>query len=212
MTLMERRRGLMGGKKGGVRLPAEYQEVEWICGGSTQYVNSGITGPCYVGARIIYLDTGVTQRALFGMELSASPWNTACVRTKDTLDYYDFSGSRAVGTSAPSNDEHYIEAIFSTSKKYFAVDNAVIINGTVSATATNLPLFILALNGGGVAKQFSKSKLIELIIMDENKENILLHIIPCYRKADGVIGVYDIVSNSFLPNAGSGSFTKGADV
>lgn len=36
--------------------------------------------------------------------------------------------------------------------------------------------------------------------------------IPCYRKADNVIGMYDTVSQTFLINAGTGTFTKGSDV
>ncbi len=36
--------------------------------------------------------------------------------------------------------------------------------------------------------------------------------IPCYRKSDGEIGLYDIMSGSFKTNAGSGTFLKGADV
>ena len=39
-----------------------------------------------------------------------------------------------------------------------------------------------------------------------------LHLIPCYRKSDGEIGLYDIVNNIFYTNMGSGEFLKGADV
>ena len=35
--------------------------------------------------------------------------------------------------------------------------------------------------------------------------------IPCYRKSDGEIGVYDFVTNTFFPNAGTGTFVKGND-
>jgi len=46
-----------------------------------------------------------------------------------------------------------------------------------------------------------------------DKDNSLIcDLVPCYRKADGVIGMYDVVRRTFLTNVGSGSFTKGADV
>lgn len=35
---------------------------------------------------------------------------------------------------------------------------------------------------------------------------------PCYRKADGVAGMYDFVSRKFKPNEGTGSFVVGPDV
>lgn len=34
----------------------------------------------------------------------------------------------------------------------------------------------------------------------------------CYRKSDGVIGMYDVENDVFYTNDGSGDFTKGADV
>lgn len=35
--------------------------------------------------------------------------------------------------------------------------------------------------------------------------------IPCYRKLDNVIGMYDLVNNVFYTNQGTGSFAKGND-
>lgn len=37
-------------------------------------------------------------------------------------------------------------------------------------------------------------------------------LVPCYRKSDGVIGMYDLVQRAFRTNVGTGTFTKGADV
>ena len=36
--------------------------------------------------------------------------------------------------------------------------------------------------------------------------------VPCYRKSDSVIGLYDLVSKTFYTNQGSGTFTKGGDI
>ena len=36
--------------------------------------------------------------------------------------------------------------------------------------------------------------------------------IPCYRKSDGEIGVWERYTEQFLPNQGTGAFTKGPDV
>lgn len=40
----------------------------------------------------------------------------------------------------------------------------------------------------------------------------VFNMVPCYRKADGEIGMYDLVSKTFFTNAGTGTFTKGAEV
>lgn len=36
--------------------------------------------------------------------------------------------------------------------------------------------------------------------------------IPCYRKSDDVVGMYDLVSSTFFTSAGSGAFTAGPDI
>lgn len=39
-----------------------------------------------------------------------------------------------------------------------------------------------------------------------------VELVPCYRKADGVIGMYDLVTETFYTSTTSGTFIKGADV
>jgi hypothetical protein len=39
-----------------------------------------------------------------------------------------------------------------------------------------------------------------------------LALYACYRKSDGVIGMYDVENNVFYTNNGSGDFAKGADI
>ena len=44
-------------------------------------------------------------------------------------------------------------------------------------------------------------------------DTLVYNLIPCYRKSDNVIGMYDLVHNQFYTNVGSeGYFTKGNDV
>lgn len=38
------------------------------------------------------------------------------------------------------------------------------------------------------------------------------NLIPCRRKSDSVLGMYDLISNTFLTNGGTGAFTAGADI
>ena len=37
-------------------------------------------------------------------------------------------------------------------------------------------------------------------------------LIPCYRKSDGIIGLYDVAEGKFYTNEGSGNFAKGPDM
>lgn len=42
--------------------------------------------------------------------------------------------------------------------------------------------------------------------------DVALDLVPCYRKADNVIGMYDLVTDTFVTKTGTGTLTKGADV
>ena len=57
----------------------------------------------------------------------------------------------------------------------------------------------------------SISKIYYFKIYDNNN-NLICDLVPCYRKSDGVIGMYDLVSDVFRTNLGTGTFTKGPDV
>ena len=49
-------------------------------------------------------------------------------------------------------------------------------------------------------------------ITNNNNNTVLREFIPCYRKSDNAIGMYDIANYKFYANAGSDSFIKGTDV
>lgn len=45
-----------------------------------------------------------------------------------------------------------------------------------------------------------------------NNNSLTRDFVPCYRKSDSVIWMYDIVNNQFYTNTGTWTFTKGSDV
>ncbi len=45
-----------------------------------------------------------------------------------------------------------------------------------------------------------------------DKRALIRNFVPCYRKSDNVVGLYDLVNGVFYVNKGSGAFTKGDDV
>lgn len=55
-----------------------------------------------------------------------------------------------------------------------------------------------------------KIKFKKFDIYEDNE--LVRNFVPCYRKADQVIGMYDTVTQTFFTNSGSGAFIKGSDV
>ena len=72
-------------------------------------------------------------------------------------------------------------------------------------------MYLFAQNYNGSARYGGARRIHYFRYWDKN-DKLICDLIPCYRKSDGVIGMYDIVRRAFLINIGSGSFTKGANV
>ena len=82
---------------------------------------------------------------------------------------------------------------------------------TTSFTQTNtVPLYLFARNTNNNPNNYSKTKVYSCKIYESGV--LTLDLIPCYNKNSGVIGLYDKVNGSFYTNAGTGTFTKGADI
>ena len=96
---------------------------------------------------------------------------------------------------------------------WLEIDGDRIITNTTTQTITTTPVYVFAHqydleHGGGYC---TIAKLYYGKIYDSTN-TLVREFIPCYRKADNVIGLYDKVNDVFYTNAGTGSFTKGNDV
>jgi hypothetical protein len=187
--------------KGG--LPSEYQQVEWIAGTST---NSGTN----------YIDTGIKMQT--GIEITFGvSWNQSGnpsydrVAGFDKLNWIEAGANNATITlyqhgSYSSINSNRKEIKVTTT--YWAVDNTTI--QTYSTPTFGTSNIVLLTNTVGQWTGSGRFSIWDCVIKVD--DNVLFNAIPCYRKSDNVIGMYDLVSETFFTNAGSGSFTKGGDV
>lgn len=83
---------------------------------------------------------------------------------------------------------------------------------SISATLTahSNPISIFSYNNAGTPATPRALSLYSARCSRKNE--IVREYIPCYRKSDGVIGLYEKYTGQFLTNAGTGAFTKGADI
>jgi hypothetical protein len=75
-------------------------------------------------------------------------------------------------------------------------------------TPSNITIF--ALNRNWSVMEYSTYKLHYLKIRDN--WTLVRNFIPCYRKSDWVIWLYDLANNQFYTNSWTGTFSKGNDV
>lgn len=188
--LMRRRRALMGRSTKTPRLPAEFQEVQWIGRTDDQpgiACDFGELGPLTMTI-VVEHDSGIGLRAAFVGRSMWSSW---------VNDYRLFFDSNQTVSSLG--------------------DNVAIVSSTQSGNVHTVVLDIHTPKSTGLFKLFKINKSTNSFIgkiysvLLERDGTIVADLVPCYRKADGEIGMYDIVSNTFFTNVGTGTFTKGGN-
>lgn len=185
---------------GSSRLPSEYQEVEYIQSSGTQYIDTNVN-----------LSSSDTVKCKFEMTASTYSWADA-IYGASTAGYFFVLLMRSptqarVGTSAnQANSTNYeLNKIYDTTLSNGTyIENSTTYTFTPHTGFTNLPSCCIMLRnqtGGSAVPVSAKVYSFEIV----GKFNG----IPCYRKSDGVIGMYDTVSETFFTNAGTGTFSKG---
>ena len=202
--------------KGKLDFSKIYQEVEYIECSGTQFlmtntyidnnnisIKTKITTPNMPSAEqdIVGNQDNTTGRFILG--LSA---NKAFLYSKysNTADINAWSGEYS------GEQTLEIEAIFnqSTSTKTLKVNGTSYSETYIKSISNSNNAVQVFSNGNGENRFVGKIYYVKLYKGD----TLSLDLCPCYRKNDNVIGMYDKINNKFYTNAGTGTFTKGADV
>jgi hypothetical protein len=179
------------------RLPAEYQEVEYLESTGTQWIDTGLS---IIGNRWT-IDVEFKERGDIGTQ-------------RDGSARIGFAGAGLhrqvnLGSSYAIKPDAYI-------RRVSVLDDIMGVKVDVNdASFTSLPgarpttsLFLFGSNGGGKAKCLIFSSFIE----PTGGGTYIQQFIPAVRKADSVAGMYDLVSKQFFTNQGTGEFIVGPPV
>ena len=191
--------------KSNSRLPLEYQEVSWIGGDSntgnyTFCIKPGLTWNDFDKIEFTgYRDQYDGYSGSNGIMLLAT-WTSAAARTAPYVTFTDSNGGFYCKGVTGSIDNNFTQAQLRESGfKTF----------TVTLTSHS--------NSGQV--EFGSWSDASFGSHWQTKEqkwysgtSLVRHLVPCYRTADGVIGMYDLVTAEFFTNAGGGHLIKGSDV
>lgn len=187
----------------GHNLPDEYQEVEYIQSGGTQYIDTGI-------------NPKIKPRLVVNMMLLNSAdkdyWGNKAIDGSSyfanfaggILMYYRYGKITSIntGVGAPFNEFHewdVSDTIYLDKVKLYTTNNVY----TYNANQSNIYLFKSARSYGNFRASY--------FILYDGDEKVREYY-PCYRKSDNAIGLFDKVSNTFFPNLGSDIFLKGNDI
>lgn len=187
--------------KVGIKLPDEYQQVEYIGTTIGQYIETDIVPK--VGYDFKFSNVNVTdstEGALFASTNSnGDPKITLAYSTSTNMGFYKYftsgnasqiSLSDMKGDIVIKNDGTYI------ANNKTIVDEVSKVKGNVN---TNLVLF------KAISGNFGS------VYIGEN-DTPIFYGQPCYRKSDDVVGLYDVVNNRFYGIIGTGQKIRGNDV
>lgn len=190
-------------------LPSAYKQVEYIAATGGQYINTGYS--IKTNTRIVIdVECSNTGTWLYGTRTSGGSTDTFGLYTHGASEFW-----AQVGGNGTNNGGTFAGTV--ANRNTIDINGTTIkLNGTSMKTYTNTltagskPLFIFGMNNGG---SIDGRNLNGKIYSFKIYENIYLvrDYVPCYRNSDNVIGLYDLVNNQFYTNAGTGTFTKGAD-
>lgn len=200
-------------------LPSGYTSVEYIQSTGTQR----ITIPLATAKNIFALKM-VADIAIMGQ---ASSDGASIIGDVDIAPYMKFIDDRnsgiyptcntdgaVAGTPDPSLLNTRAELTFDGSDgtlKIYKADNLWYSGARSTKTVNSLSL-LATYRGTGYSYICMAAKLYKFKVYDTDHITLLKDCYPCYRNSDSVVGLYDKVSETFLTNAGTGTFIVGSDL
>ena len=203
------------------RLPAAYQEVEYIQTDGAAYIDTG------------YVFSGAAQIEIKVYRASTERWNFFGADDANNARFsfeaaaknniISFEGSHGsnrltVSFSYPIQTSGNAFTIHAKSfpNKLLLIDTDYMLYGN-NNTSIGTPLtrssYLLAQNHYDGIRITAETRCYYCKIWDGQDKTLVRDFVPCYRKADGVIGMYDLANDLFYQNAaGTGAFSKGPDV
>lgn len=204
--------------KGKLDFEKVYQEVEYIESTGTQYIDTGVNADSNVNLEMAVQFTPQGQAVYTNSFGAYAKGGTARFHiTPESTEVFLNHGNNA-NTAFFSNKPYttkfdsLVELKNRTMTTY--IDGETI-EKTLPQTASDfdaeINFYLFARNTDSTSSVYYAYMRIYGFKMYYN--NVLVRdFIPCYRKSDNVIGMYDKANNKFYTNAGTGTFTKGADV
>jgi len=177
-------------------LPTGYTQLEYIQSSSTQYIDTGITQStrAVIDMQAPHISTEMV--AFMYAPINASSWENGFGVYRDQITGPTVFDSAIRRTYDITYDNTSLtmsaDGINRTTSSYHFPNNSQIaLFGTTSA----------------VRRITGKLYLAKIY----NGDTLVAHFIPARRNSDNALGLYDIVRDTFLTNAGTGTFTAGPE-
>lgn len=202
------------------RVPSTYQEVEFLESTGSQYLVLPTTSDLiFSGSTKFLVVTNVNYSALFGSGPNSTSTTVSgsyglIIGGAGTPSRrFQYSNHYNTNVSASSTGVEYTLSFSTESGSQSYTLNGTTYTDTQTGTISTLAPYLFAwnYNGGVKTGELPKVRVYNVTLYGAGGSKII-ECVPCYRKADSVAGMWERVTETFLTNDGSGTFTVGSDV
>ena len=209
-------------------LPDGYKQVEYIEANGQQYLDTKVVADTDLVETMINFSTIGNENSmnLGGAENSITEENPVKKHQllpfiENNTMYFSVGEDVDVLSYGIAKDKYYkLVQKYTDTDEYDDTKGGnidITLNGTTIYQApfsgtikNNRNIWLFANNDEDGSYKYSK---VRVKSFEYYKNSIITsQLVPCYRVSDGVIGMYDMVSATFLTNLGEGTFTKGKDI
>lgn len=194
-----------------VRLPAEYQEVEYIESTGTQYIDTGVLPDNNsITWKIKAKFKSVSSQQIMGSGWINGTRFSIASGTGSNFQVAFGAGWKDLPQQKDTAIHHYIVNTYISG--YSKIDDFPQIEASVSSAtfSEKKTIFLFARNRAGAIDYYCNAYIYTSEIYKNGE--LIQNLIPCYRKSDNEPGMYDTVTKQFFTNAGTGTFLVGNDV
>lgn len=195
------------------RLPSEYQEVEYIEGTGTQYIDTNFYPSNNSKIELDFEWKRGTANAnviLYGGAEEYCKKDMTTYLTRETGAFQTVYGTQ-LGTAVTTIEQSTRTVITKDKNKDYK-------NGTLVKTFTEetfkspVSLYLFAIHRTGNYVEVKEHYVMIYACKIWENDVLTRDYIPCYRKSDNAVGMYDLVEKKFYGNAGTGTFLMGSAV
>lgn len=197
----------------------QYQRVEYIESAEEAtypYIVTDFVADNSSGLEVIASFPAMIDRVPMGSRDSGDTRFYCVYPLSTTSIYYGFNTGKTISCKLAVDTVYRLQTNFLNSRLATAYEKNGTQKGSGSINATltqqTVPVAIFGCNSSASNAVISKREFKLYSARISQGHEVVREYIPCYRKSDGEIGVYEKFTGTFLTNAGDGSFAKGADI
>lgn len=193
----------------------DYQRLEYITSDDASYFLTDFIADNFSGAEMVVSFPYFADHTWMGSrEDSGNTRFFAPYAYSTSIWYAGFNTNVKISASTQIDTVYRCQVNFLNSRLATVYDEEGALKGsaTISNTLTTHTnnTCIFTQNYEGTPRTSRVFSLYSVRLSQGN--DVVREYIPCFRKSDGVIGLYEKFTNTFLENAGTGSFIAGPEI